>query len=435
MHEQSDAELVEAARRGESAAFDTLFRRYYDEACDYASRFASPDVAPDRVTLAFSRLYRDLLAGEHADEEFSAALQSEVRSAHADFVRRGRKEVLVDNAEGDADEAADDLRGDPLRAAFARLQPGWRKVLWYTVVLGESDDDVAERLDLSARDVAALWHRAHEGLRRACRAEGIDTPDDLGAALTPALLLGVPGLVTRPGASEGVLVALANKLPDPRTTFLPALGVVAAVLVVGVIVLALTTGSDRDTTTADAALPRDTALPTTPALPSSGQGEERRTLTPSPSESTTSSSPSPSETVPTTPVAPPPPPTTPTPTPPSPTQQAPTLTQQQAQAFGSALLRYAKVTFAVTPLTSDTIVVQASNARMMSVNGAAVRCTDRSVSGGVATVTCNVVQTQSSPFALTINVTYADANQPVSGSVSVVGGPSDVSDGFAVAPE
>lgn len=436
MHHLSDAELVEAVRQGDSEAFDALFERYYPEAVEYAARFATPELAPERATLAFSRLYRALLRGEHTEGDFSAILNAEVRSAHADFVRRGRKEVLVDDVDDDHElEAGDDLEDHPLRRAFGRLRPAWRKVLWYTVVLEESDEQVAERLGSTPREVAALWHRAHQGLRRACRAEHIDTPDDLGAALTPALLLGVPGLVTGPAVSEGPLVATVGRLQDARKAVLPALGVAAAVVVVALIAVALTNGSDPQTPTADAAAPSDSARPSDDQLPSSGQDEERGRRTEKPSKSPTTESPSPSETVvPTTPTVAP---TTeqPTPTERETSAPAPTLAQQNASSFGSALLRYAKVTFAVTPLTADQVVVQASNVRMMSVTGAAVSCTSRSVSGGEAIVTCDVVQTQNGPFALTVNVTYADSSAPVSGSVALTGGSQDVSDGFSVAPE
>ena len=429
MHDLSDAELVEAARHGESAAFDVLFERHYDEAYAYSSRFASSDVAPERVTVAFARIYRALLTGRPQEGDFTTVVQSAVRGVHADVVRRGRKEFLVEEDEYDSDRAVED--DNSIRAAFANLDPSWRKVLWFSVVLEESDEEVAERLGLTAKQVASLWLQAREGLRRACLGQGLPLPDDLGAVLTPSLVLEVPGTTPGPAASRGVLAVLLGRLPNARPAALGAAGVAAAATVAVLAVVALAGGSDDQPPAAAAPAPTSPIDSSSPQLPSSGQTLERGDRT-KPTKEAPTETPSPSETVtPTTPIVLPP--SSPSLT--TPSSPSPTINEQGSSASGSGLIRVARVIYDVTPLSADQVVVRANNVRFMSVTGAGVRCSGQSVSGGNGVVTCRVVGSQTSPFSMTVRVTYADTSQPVSGSVTLTGAANDVSDDFTVAAD
>lgn len=428
MHHLSDAELVAAARHGESAAFDVLFERHYDVACEYSSRFASSDVAPERVTVAFARIYRALLSGRPQEGDFTTVVQSAVRGVHADVVRRGRKEFLVEEDEFDSDQAVED--DNPIRAAFASLSPSWRTVLWFSVVLEESDEQVAERMGVPARQVGALWMKAREGLHRACLAEGLPAPDDLGAVLTPSLALDVPGTTPGRTRSRGVLAVLLGRLPSARPAVLGAAGVAAAATVAVLVVVALASSSDVQPPAADAPAPTSPADSSAPGLPSSGQTLERGDRTKKPTKKSPSETPSPSETVtPTTPIVPPP--SSPT----TPSSPSPTINEQGSSASGSGLIRVATVIYNVTPLSADQVVVSANNVRFMSVTGGGVLCSGQSVSEGNGVVTCRVVGSQTSPFSMTVRVTYADTSQPVSGSVTLTGAANVVSDGFTVAAD
>ncbi len=428
MHDLSDAELVEAARHGESEAFDVLFRRHYSEACDYSARFASPGVAPERVTVAFARIYRAMLSGRPQEGDFPAVVHAAVRGVHADVVRRGRKEFLVDEDEFDPGQAVGD--DHPIRSAFANLKPSWRKALWFGVVLEESDAEVAKRCGVTAKQVPALLVRAREGLRRACLAEGLPAPEDLDAVLSPSLVLDVPGTTAGRAASRGVLAVLVGRLPDARPAALGAAGVAAVATVAVLVVVALASGSDDKAPVAEAPVPSSTPDSSSPELPSSGQTLERGVRTKKPTKTAPTETPTPSETVaPTTPVV------APHSTPPSTTQDSqpsPTISEQTSSA-GGGLVRVATVTYAVTPRSADQVVIRASNVRFMGVTGAGVLCSGQSVSGGDGVVTCRVVASQDSSFSMTIRVTYADRDHPVSGSVTLTGAARAVSDSFTVA--
>lgn len=431
MQQPSDADLVEAARHGESAAFDVLFRRYFAEACEYSSRFASPEVAPERVTVAFARVYRALLRGRELEADFQAVLQSSVRGVHADVVRQGRKEFLVDDDELSSSEGIED--DNPIRPAFASLSASWRKVLWYGVVLDESDEEVADRLGLTPKQVGALELKARGGLSRACLAAGLPDPDDLGDALRPSLVLDVPGTTAGRTSSTSPLAGLVSRLPDTRRAVLAAVGATVVVTLAALVGVALTNGSsDDEDPAAEVQAPSSPMDSWDTRLPSSGQSIERGERTVRPTNTPTSETPSLSESAGTSP------PVVETPSePPSPTGDpsapSPTLTQQGASASGSGLFRVARVTYGVTPRSADQVVVAASNARSLSVTGAGVLCSGQSVSGGEGVVTCRVVASQDSEFSLTIQVTYADPDEPVSGSVTLTGAEEVVSDGFTVA--
>ena len=431
MQQLSDTELVEAAGRGESAAFDVLFQRYYEEACVYSARFASPEVAPDRVTVAFARVYRALLSGQELDGDFQAAMQSAVRGVHADVVRQGRKEFLVDDGELGSSAVEDD---NPVRAAFASLSSSSRKLLWFSVVLEEPDEEVGERLGLSAKQVAQLWLKAREDLRRACLAEGLPAPDDLGDVLKPSLVLDVPGTTAGRTTSKHALVGLLTRLPEARRAVLVAGGVAAVATLAVLVGVALTNGSDTEDPTTDAVVPSTPLDSSDAGLPSSGQSLERRERTDKPTKTPSSETPSASESTETTPPGVEPPTESPSP-PPDSSPPSPTISLQSASSSGSGLLRVAQVTYSVSPLTADQLVVTASNARFMSVTGAGVSCSGSSGSTGERVVTCRVVASEGSEFSLSIRVTYADPGEPVSGSVTLTGAEQAVSDGFTVAPD
>ena len=56
---------------------------------------------------------------------------------------------------------------DDLVAAFSRLSPRWRQVLWWNVIEGLSPAEISERMDLGAPAVSALLYRAKQALRAA----------------------------------------------------------------------------------------------------------------------------------------------------------------------------------------------------------------------------------------------------------------------------
>jgi DNA-directed RNA polymerase specialized sigma24 family protein len=423
MSDRSDPELVEAIRNGTQEAFDELFQRHYDAALQYASRFAPPDVAPLRAAQGFARVLRALRLGEAAEPDVESFVHAAVRSAHADVVRQGRREVWLEQHE----EYSPAEDGVPVRRAFARLRPTSRRVLWHTVVLDESDEEVAAQLGVTSKAVAGLAVRARREFRQACREEELAPPVDLAEVLTPALLLEFPRLVADPGRRRWPVTL-------PRTAPVVAAAVAAVVLVVVVVVLALTVGSDDGPpATAAPDAPGGTTEPGTsgaavpPALSPSEGSESAK-----PSKSATSESPSASVTPTETPTVPSsseplPPPVT------DPTDEAPAPSPAVSHTGGGVtggLVPTGRAEFAITPNGADRVTVQVSNASFVSVTGAGVRCA--APDGGTQkVVTCTVVG--SGPFGLTVRGVLAAPSDPFTGSVTVAGASGSATAGFSMA--
>lgn len=432
MDHRTDAELVEDARHGESAAFDALFWRHYREACDYAARFAAPAIAPDRAAEGLGRVFRSLREGETLDDDLETTLHAAVRSAHADVVRRGRHEVPVDPREAEsADLAEDDL---PVRRAFARLRPAWRRVLWYTVVLDEPEEDLAQRWGSTPSAVRSLSRRAHAGMAEALAAEGVAADTDLDAVLTPSLLLAVPGLVGH-AATEGRGAALVARLTESRgRPVAAALGVVAAAAVAVALVLALTAGPDSADTANAAPEPSASDLGTPILAPPPFVLAEESTIEPSrrtkPSRSVSPSddaSPTESES-PSDPAAPTDPTIPGVPTEPT---AVPAVATTGASSSGG-LVKSANVTLAVVPAGADLVFVRVSNAAVLNVSSSGLRCAFPSNDGGDLVTSCSVVAGAPESFSMTLRASFARRSRPVAGSVTVSGTTGTASDGFSV---
>jgi len=495
----SDSELVDAVRRGDRRAFDTLFQRHYGDACDFAASFAGPDAAPERVAEAFTRVYRALLDGRGPDTNFQAYLYSAVRNAHVDAVRRGRREIAIDDlgvelpAEDDVeDDVLTRLDASPVRRAFARLRPSWRTVLWHTAVLGESHEQVAQRMDTTPNAVAVLLFRAREGLRQAylaehvrdtgdkacsrvaphlpayvrgrltprrqrvveehvdecsrCRVAVLDLTqinDDLGAVLTPAVLLGVTGAAAGGAAAlKGLLVGLVARVTDAGKGVAAAGGVAVAATAAVAVGFALTAGPDERPPRSEAPAPapsRPGASPGDAKPPKPGKPRQRprpdrpetavvATTPAEPTTATATRSPSPTSpptkpsSDPTDPTDPPSPSDDPTPTDdPPPPAPKPSIVAAAPKVVGGGLARYARVDLEVTPRTDDALVVRLSNAGTVLAFGPAVSCPAGLPSGGETVVTCTVAADHPETFPVRLHVVFQNPTQPVTGSLTLTG--------------
>lgn len=173
----SDAELIAAARAGDTQAFGTLYERHGDAARNVARQYSRTPADADDITAdAFARVLAVLQSGGGPDEAFRAYLFTVVRRlAHA--VAQGAQRVQVtddvatfETAFGPAgsveEPALEGFERTVVARAFDALPERWQAVLWYTEVEGLSAAQVAPLLGLSANGVAALTYRAREGLRQ-----------------------------------------------------------------------------------------------------------------------------------------------------------------------------------------------------------------------------------------------------------------------------
>jgi RNA polymerase sigma factor (sigma-70 family) len=187
----SDAELIEAVRKGTVSAYGALYERHVAAAYNLARQLArSPAEADDLVSESFAKVLDTLRAGRGPDSAFRAYLLTTLRHTAYDKTRRERKVELSDDVStvsGVATEAVSEEFKDPAVAdlerslaaqAFQRLPERWQAVLWHTEIEGQSPQEVAPILGLTPNGVSALAYRAREGLRQAyLQVHLAETPD------------------------------------------------------------------------------------------------------------------------------------------------------------------------------------------------------------------------------------------------------------------
>src|SRR5207302_3425098 len=98
---RSDADLTDAAARGESAAFEELYRRHADAAWRVAMAVTrNPHDAADAVSDAFARVFQALPQGRLAGGvPFRPYLLTSTRNAAVDVLRRAGRLRPVDTVE------------------------------------------------------------------------------------------------------------------------------------------------------------------------------------------------------------------------------------------------------------------------------------------------------------------------------------------------
>jgi RNA polymerase sigma factor (sigma-70 family) len=185
----SDAELIEAVRKGTVSAYGTLYERHVASAYNLARQLArSPAEADDLVSEAFAKVLDTLRAGRGPDSAFRAYLLTALRHTAYDKTRRDRKLELADDVstvvsaealtEKFDDTAVAGLERTLTARAFTRLPERWQAVLWHTEVEGQSPQEVAPILGLTPNGVSSLAYRAREGLRQAyLQAHLADAPE------------------------------------------------------------------------------------------------------------------------------------------------------------------------------------------------------------------------------------------------------------------
>ena len=176
----SDSMLVEGVRRGDEEAFETLFRRYYQQVYRVAYRLlGSHDEAEDLVQETFIRLHRHPLADGRAPNVggwlYRVATNlgyNALRTRLRQGTRRQRAETIVEReepirtAEQDpAEQAARHEDQHLVRQALASLPQRQQACL---LLRGEglSYAEIAAALGVAPGSVGTILTRAESELRR-----------------------------------------------------------------------------------------------------------------------------------------------------------------------------------------------------------------------------------------------------------------------------
>ena len=171
-----DRDLVEAARRGDQAAFIDLVRPRSDRLFAIAQRILRDiDRAEDALQDALVIAWRDLRGLRDLDR-FDAWLHRllvNVCVVHATRERRRTINLRVLPVEGPP--ARDDLLTiadrDQLERGFRRLPPEQRAILVLHHYLGYAPSEIAETLGVPAGTARSRLHHAHRAMRAALEAD------------------------------------------------------------------------------------------------------------------------------------------------------------------------------------------------------------------------------------------------------------------------
>jgi RNA polymerase sigma factor (sigma-70 family) len=170
----SDAELLDATRSGDTAAYGQLYERHLLAAKSLARQLVHGAADTDDVVAeAFARVLDLLRRGGGPVDGFRPYLLTAVRRVAYDRYRGERRQVAagaveeLDPGQPFIDPAVEDLERSLIARAFGSLPERWRAVLWHTEIEDAKPADVAPLLGLTANGVAALSYQAREGLRQA----------------------------------------------------------------------------------------------------------------------------------------------------------------------------------------------------------------------------------------------------------------------------
>lgn len=168
----SDADLVQAARDGQSMAYAELWRRYASSGRAAARSFTTSYDPDDLVSEAFVRILRSIRNGGGPTTAFRAYLVTTIRNVAISWHRAKTADSLED-----ADLLPDPTTEDAavmttidkglVAEAFSALPERWQQVLWYSEMEGLKPRQIAPLLEMTANSVSALAVRAREGLRNA----------------------------------------------------------------------------------------------------------------------------------------------------------------------------------------------------------------------------------------------------------------------------
>lgn len=167
-------ELVEAARRGDQAAFMQLVNLRGDRWYATAYRILrDPDTAKDCLQDALVLAWRDLPSLRDADK-FDSWLQRLLTHVCINQATRDRRSVtnlrLVDDPSAH-DELLSIHDRDQLERGFKRLKPDERAVLVLHHYVGYEPTEIADLLGVPAGTVRSRLHHAHSAMRAALEAE------------------------------------------------------------------------------------------------------------------------------------------------------------------------------------------------------------------------------------------------------------------------
>lgn len=183
---EGDGDVVDAARRGDRAAWEQLYRRLYPRLRSYLARHVGYQGVEDAVNETMAKAIAGIDGYRSGPSGFDGWVFGIARHVSADhfrrFARERRQHAVAHHIDGhgpDGDLPVDhdlDLAEDHahLRSMFSQLQPAEQEILELRVIAGLSADEVAALLDRQPGAVRTSQSRALAHLRRLMESERVD---------------------------------------------------------------------------------------------------------------------------------------------------------------------------------------------------------------------------------------------------------------------
>ena len=169
----SDAELISAARTGDTRAYGLLRERHASAALRFARLLTpSPAEAGDTVAETLARVRHAIRSGAGPSEAFRPYLLASIRRVTLDRLHSQHGQQLPGAEITIPDAPPVDATGASLERsltvkAFRSLPERWAAVLWHAEIEHARPAELALMLGTSADQVAELTERALDGLRQA----------------------------------------------------------------------------------------------------------------------------------------------------------------------------------------------------------------------------------------------------------------------------
>lgn len=240
-----DRALVDAYQAGSQAAFEDLYRRYFDRLRRFCmKRVHDPLDAEEIAQEAFARAYRAMptFAGERRFYPWLTVIASRLCVDHHRRLSRSEPsaDVELGSVEGGQEAVFEKADVEMLDLALKRLLPRHREVLDLREREGWSYKRIAEHYDVSLATVEMLIFRARQALRRE--------------------FIAVAGDDRRYAAGIPVVAWLARRTAAMRTRVAEWLPVASGPIFAPVLSAAIVAGSVAVFTPGPTAAPSDVAI-------------------------------------------------------------------------------------------------------------------------------------------------------------------------------
>jgi RNA polymerase sigma-70 factor (ECF subfamily) len=169
---ESDSQLADEIRRGNGAAFDRLFRKYYSPLCDFVMRIVkSHDATEDIVQEVFARLWIDR-SDWIPEISVRAYLHKAVRNTALNYLKH--LQVITSWSSKQPETYSNDVVEEvanrellsALQEAIEQLPDGSRTIFLLSREEGLTYTEIADVLNISKKTVETQMGRALKTLRR-----------------------------------------------------------------------------------------------------------------------------------------------------------------------------------------------------------------------------------------------------------------------------